>query len=314
MSSPSYTFTGGVSPANYTPNKISDLGNMIGKIAEQIIREVSADDRLALFDKMPVANGDTIEQAIVKLASAESYDSSGAGALTRMTPSISVKMFSDWTRYKFGTTVDVSLMRKVLQTGKGTAELSSKVVGVLGESDKYEKYTQLKNLLQWGRQDKAGKVLVNAGTVAYGTSAIDYKKVLETLKNVVSGMQFVNNSFNTGSVARKTNASDIVILMPYKLKNMIDVDELSGVFNLDKAELKNRIIEIDTDTEEISNKDTYFIYIVDKNAILSYTRLYEMATQLNADGLFWNYFLHAERLYGISPLFDGCYIGVTAEA
>ena len=71
------------------------------------------------------------------------------------------------------------------------------------------------------------------------------------------------------------------------------------VFNLDKAEIRNRIIEIDS-TDNI-------VYIVDRNAILDYTRLYEMVNQLNADGLFYNYFLHVEDLFAISPLFDCCF-------
>ena len=314
MASPSYTFTGGDIPANYTPNSISELGGMLGKVAEQIIREVAADDRLSVFDKMPVDNGDTIEHAIATLASARAYDSTGANALSRTTPGIAVRYFNDWTRAVFDTTVDISLIRKVLQTGKGASDISTKLVSVLGESDKYEKYTQLKNLFKWGRQDQSGKVLKLADTVAYGTNGIDYKGVLESLKNVVSGMQFVNTGFNTGSVNRKTDSRDIFILMPYKLKNKLDVEELAGVFNLDKAEIKNKIIEIDTDVEEISSKDTFVIYVVDRNAILSYTRLYQLADQKNADGLFWNYFLHTERMYGISPLFDACYILVKAEA
>lgn len=313
MASPSYTFTGGAQPADFTPTSVSELGGMLGKVAEQIIREVVAEDRLSVFDKMPVNNGDTIEQTIVKLASARAYDSTGANALSRKTPSLAVRYFNDWTRAVFDTTVDISLIRKVLTSGKGAEELSSKIVSVLGESDKFEKYSQMKNLLKWARQDQSGKVLKLAGTVAYGTTGIDYKGVLTALKNVVSGMQFVNDDFNTGSIKRKTLAEDIFILMPYKLKNMLDVEELAGVFNLDKAELKSKIIEIDVDVEEISSKDTYPIYVVDRNAVLSYTRLYEMADQKNADGLFWNYFLHTERLYGISPLFDGCYILVKAE-
>ena len=298
----------------FTPNSISELGGMLGKVAHQVIREVVADDKLSVFDKMPADNGDTIEQTIVKLASARAYDSTGANALSRKTPSLAVRMFNDWTRAVFDTTVDISLIRKVLVSGKGAAELSSKIVGVLGESDKYEKYTQTKNLFKWGRQDQSGKVLKLAGTVNYGTTSIDYKGVLQMLKNVVSGMQYVNTDFNTGSVNRKTLASDIFILMPYKLKNALDVEELAGVFNLDKAEIKSKIIELDIDTETIGGKSTYPIYVVDRNAVLAYTRLYEMADQKNADGLFWNYFLHTERMYGLSPLFDGCYILVKAEA
>ena len=115
---PTFTFDGGVAPADYVPNKIEDLGNMIGKIAEQVIREVSAEDKLSVFDKMPVDNGDTIEQAVVKLASPRAYDASGANALSRKTPDIIVKMFNTWNRVVYDTTVDISQMRKVLKTGK----------------------------------------------------------------------------------------------------------------------------------------------------------------------------------------------------
>ena len=70
------------------PNSIEELGGMLGKIADQVIREVSAEDKLSVFDKMPVDNGDTIEQAVVKLASPRSYDKTGANALSRKTPAL----------------------------------------------------------------------------------------------------------------------------------------------------------------------------------------------------------------------------------
>ena len=87
------------------------------------------------------------------------------------------------------------------------------------------------------------------------------------------------------------------------MKTALDVDELAGVFNLEKDKIDAKIIEIDAD-------DNY-IYVVDQKAILDYTRLYEMATQLNADGLFYNYFLHVNDLFAISPLFN-TYCIVTA--
>ena len=72
---------------------------------------------------------------------------------------------------------------------------------------------------------------------------------------------------------------------------------------LEKDKIDAKIIEIDDD-------DNY-IYVLDQKAILDYTRLYEMATQLNADGLFYNYFLHINDLFAISPLFN-TYCIVTA--
>ena len=107
----------------------------------------------------------------------------------------------------------------------------------------------------------------------------------------------------------------LIIVMPFYLKNRISVEKLAGVFNLSEAEIKDRMVLVDVEDEKVTvseDGDYYYnyIYILDKQAILSYTRLYEMLSQLNADGRFWNYFLHTERMYGISPLFDACYLKV----
>ena len=309
------TYGNGVAGDNYTPMTIAEMGEMIGKIAYSVIYENSAEDRLAVFDKMPVDKGDTIEQAVAKMAESLSYDSTGAGALSReTTEKFAVRYFNDWTRKKFKKTVDIAEIRKVLSEQIDVSDVSSKIVSSMTEGDKQEKYENVRDLLTWGRQSAdggTGAVLVKAETVNFDSvnSTIDYKGTLVALKNAVSGMKFVNANFNSISLKRRTREEDIYILMPYQLKNKLDVEELAGVFNLDKAEIKDRIIETDTGVEGGS----YYIYVVDKHAILDFTRLYEMMDEKNADGLFWNYYLHTERLYALSPLFDGCYIRVVAQ-
>ena len=303
----------GATPSDFTPNSVADLGGMLCKVAEQVIREVSAEDKLSVFDKMPVDNGDTIEQAIVKLASPRAYDRTGANALTRKTPDVIVSMFNKWNRKVFDTTVDISEIRKVLKTGKGSSDLSTKIVAALSEGDKFDKYTEVKNLLKWARQDGTGKVFKDLGTVELVDGKMDFKSTLVKMKNIISGMQYVNADYNTANLARRTLRDDIYLLIPYGLKNRLDVEELAGVFNLEKDKINAHIIELDLPTETISEVKSYPVYIVDKWAILDYTRLYEMADQKNADGLFWNYFLHTERMYAVSPLFDAVSFFVQTE-
>ena len=309
------TYQGGTDGGSYTPTTITELGAMIGKIAYSVIRENTAQDHLAVFDKMPINKGDTIEQAVVKMAESLSYDEDGDDALKREdSVKFAVKYFKSWTRKKFKKTVDVPEIRKVLSGDTDVSDVSAKIVSSMTEGDKQEKYENVRDLLTWGRQSAdggTGAVLVRAETVAFDSvnSSIDYKEVLVALKNAVSGMKFVNTSFNSISLKRRTRPEDIYILMPYQLKNKLDVEELAGVFNLDKAEIKDRIIETDTGLE---SSRYFYIYVVDKHAILDFTRLYEMMDEKNADGLFWNYYLHTERLYALSPLFDACYIKVDA--
>lgn len=316
MSRVSPTYDDGVGGTNYTPTSISELGGMIGKIAESVIRENSTVNHLAVFDKGLVENGDTIEQAVVLLAESQAYDSTGAHTLDRETSTkFAVKYWNEWTPKAFKKSIDLPLLRKVLTKQVSAADVSAKVVSSLSEGDRQEQYEDIRNMMAWGRQSAdggTGAMLVRAETVAYDTvnDTIDYKKVLVAMKDAISGMKFTNTSYNVGSVKRRTLSEDIFILMPYQLKNRIDVEELAGVFNLDKAEIKDRIIEVDTANES----GYYYIYIVDRWAVLDYTRLYEMLNQLNAEGHFWNYYLHTERLYGLSGLFDACYIKIANTA
>lgn len=309
------TYGKGVGGGDFEPTTITELGGMIGKIAYSVIRENTAQDHLAVFDKMPINKGDTIEQAVVKMAESLAYDEDGEDALKREdSVKFAVRYFKNWTRKKFKKTVDVPEIRKVLSGDLDVSDVSAKIVSSMTEGDKQEKYENVRDLLTWGRQTAdggTGAVLVNAQTVSFDSTnnTIDFKGTLVAMKNAVSGMKFVNTGFNSISLKRRTRPEDIYILMPYQLRNKIDVEELAGVFNLDKAEIKNRIIETDTGIEGGS----YYIYVVDKHAILDFTRLYEMMDEKNADGLFWNYYLHTERLYALSPLFDACYIRVVAQ-
>jgi hypothetical protein len=304
-------FKAPVDGVTYQPNTYAELGEMIGKVAHQIIRQVEAKDPLAVFDKMPVNKGDTIEQAVIKLVEASAYDKTGADALTRATnEKMLVRYFNNWERRKYKQTIDRSELRKVLVEGTSAEDVTTNLVSVLGQSRIDDKFQNVKKLLKWGAT--AGSLaegttaLKSLGTVPAVGGAMDNKGILKKIKNTVKGMKFVNADFNTAGLRRKTNEEDIYIIAPYTLITAIDVDELSGVFNLDKAEVRSRIIEIDS-TDNI-------VYIVDRNAILDYTRLYEMVNQLNADGLFYNYFLHVEDLFAISPLFDGCFFEYGATA
>ena len=288
--------------ASYVPNTYTSFDDMIGKIAHQIIKEVETKNPLAVFDKVPVDNGDTIEEAVVKLIDANAYDPTGAGALSRETAtSVAVRYYNNWQRHTYKKTIDYSIIRKVLTSGKGAEEVADKIVSAMSNSRVHDKFKSLVDLLQWGRtigSYDASTAVIKSGTpIAAGSDGrVDAKAVLRALKNYVKGFTFVDTAYNVPAIKQSSPLENIYIVMNYAMKNALDIDELAGVFNLDKAEIGTRIIEIDEDID--------YIYIIDERAILDYTRLNEMVSQINADGLFYNYFLHIEDLFAISPLFN----------
>ena len=200
------------------------------------------------------------------------------------------------------------MIRKVMTTGRGAEEVADKIVSAMSNSRIHDKFKSLVALLKWGRAigsyDVSTAVIQSSTTIAAGSDGrIDAKAILRALKNTVKGFTFVSTDFNVPALKQSTPLDNIYIVMSYKMKNALDIDERAGVFNLEKTEIGAKIIEIDDDDE--------YIYVLDERAILDYTRLNEMVSQINADGLFYNYFLHIEDLFAISPLFN-TYCIVTA--
>lgn len=311
------TYGKGINTPDYEPNQypVWDPTQMslIGKVAYTIIREVTAKNPLAVFNKRPIDTGDTIEQVVIKLVESEGYDPNGAQALSPdKRDKLAVQYFKNWTKKKYRTTVYPDELRFMVDDIVNKNEIASKLVSVLSESDIQENFEDIKGLLAFGSTAVSGVTpFVNGGTVATKNGTIDYLGFLSTVKKIVKGMKFVNANYNTFGLKRRTRPEDIYIIAPANLITDTDVESLSGLFNLQKAEIYDRIIEIDTDVD--ANGD-YTVYIVDQNALQVVTQTYKMLNQENADGDFWNYFLHVKRLYAISTLFDGVFIKVATQA
>ena len=281
-------YSGGFNAENYNVD-VNEIYPLIEKVARQVLADVEVSDRLALFNKTPIDNGMTIEEFVVKLAESTAYNPDDTNPYKITNPDIAVRYYKDWTHKKFPVTVYDNEIRKILLADGNTARVSASIVASLTKGDIYEKYLNTRGLLKYAFDND----LINKHE---GIVKTNYKEILVAMKDAVSGMSFANADYNKGGIIRETPKNRIYILMPYKIKNRIDVEELAGVFNLDKAEIKNRIIEID----EGDN-----IYIVDEYAVLVYTRLYQMGSMpYNVENLSKNFVLHTDRLYAISPLFD----------
>ncbi len=294
------TYYTGVDGQNYVPNYESEF-DMIGKIAHQFMKDVSATNPLNVFENFTTDNGDTIEQSVTKFVASRAYDATGANALTPdRTAKFAVRYFKDWSREVYQTTVDKAELRKVLIQNRDVADVAERIVSVLGQSDIDDKFNYTKGLLRNAVTNSWELDVTNNNPIDIANNQ-DYKGLLKAIKDTVKGMQYVSTTYNGAGIKMRSNPDDLYIIMPYDIKNALDVDELAGVFNLDKADIKDKIIE----TDDLTNK---YIHIVDKHALIVATRLYELENQKNADSLTWNYFLHVDRMYAFSQLFNSAYI------
>lgn len=299
----SNVFSSGVGGADFEPNVYEQYGDMIGKLARSFIRNVRAKNPLSVFDKGRINNGETIENVVIGLLESAGYDDANALA-NQGEGNIVAEYFNDWLYKRYSVTLKPMTLRKVRPeyAEDDVSDIATRIVGSLDQSAEHDHFKAFKEMLKWGATAGSygeGTALVNKGTIALKNGEIDYKGILKQIKNLVDGMGFVNDGYNAKGIEKSTEKEDIYIVMPFTIKNSIDVDELAGVFNLSKAEIERKLI--------LTDADDNYIYVVDKNAVLSFTRLYEVKSQENAKGNYWNYFLHTERLMALSPLFDAVY-------
>lgn len=277
---------------DYSPNY-----SMVEKIARQMIRSVDTNNPLAWIDKGMVENGVAIEAAVLELASSYGWvgnSQTGTNVNAPSYPSFKTRYFTEWNGKQFKTTTSREQLRKVLLGDKDATDLAQRIVANLTESENYEDYKIMKGLLTDGVT--AGNI-INANETAM---AVD-KDLIIKIKDVVDEMQFVNKKYVKADYNTRTPFERIHIVMPFKVFNKLNVDVLASIFNLEKAELLNKITLIDE-----GNK----VFIVDEFGLGRYTRLFEYTQRYIEDGLYLNSWLTIDRMYITNPLFKMAYIEI----
>lgn len=290
-------YSAGILPEDYDVD-INELYPLIEKVAKQTIATTDISDRLAVFNKAPIANGTTIEEYAVEIAESTAYDATSSNPFVPKNPSIKSVYYKDWTHKKFEVSVYDNEVRKILLADGNVGRVSAEIVASLTKGDIYEKYLATRDMFTYMYTNdlikKSGEILKT-----------NYKGILQELKNTVDGFTFPNADYNMKGIIRETPKERIRILMPYKIKNAIDVEELAGVFNLSKAEVADKIIPIDYGNT---------VYVVDELGVLVFTRLYQMVSMpYDGDNLSKKFYLHTDRLYALSPLFDMYAINIVDE-
>lgn len=294
------SFSAGVSGGSFTPNTYSDYAYMIGKLAKSTIRNVLAKNPLAIFDKGRIENGDTVEDVVISLLESQAYDSTGANTLApKAMTNIYAKYWNDWQKKVYQATLRPDVLRKIRPNNAvdDVSDIASKLLGSLDASAEHEYFVAFKELLTWG---VAQNQISLRSPVPQKDGATDWDGVLVKIKDTIDAFQFVATNLNGANIATRTDKDDIVLVMPYNVVNRLKVENLAATFQLQEKDLDAHLVKTDANDNKI--------YVLDKRAVLAFTRQYEIKDQENAEGNFWNYFLHTERLLSICPLFNAACI------
>ena len=288
----------------------------INVLTNQVIRTMfftrTIDNPLSMFEKGDLSKfGKSLELIYVDLVKGKdftdrfgtSYENEVLAPETMK--NVKVQYLTENSRLKYKVTISTDMLASAFKNENGLSSLANQLVSKMVESYNMDKF-----LMTWKLIDtmKTQKLLC-----VRPTEKNSAKQFTRKVKEVIKNMRFPSNEFNASGVMTKSNPSDLFIIMDTYTSALLDVELLADTYNMSKAEIKSRIVEVPYFKDR-----NRLCLIVDRDKLQIYNTKYASDTVKNGAGLFTNVFLHRWDLFGACD-FANCVelvcddTGVTAQ-
>ena len=285
----------------YTTVRNEFLNSLVNKIAMQDVRARIWDNPLAVLKKGRKPLGFDIESSHINPATDEGFGD-GADLLSKVAPDVKTEYFRLNRQGLYTVTIEENKLRHAMQSWEALEKFTVGIVNTLYSGDFIDEFILMKNTMG----DAILHQRMKTASITPMTDESTGKLLLTALRNASSGMTYPGTSWNayakTGGTGKPVTTwtpkeNQLLIIRSDRL-NFLDVNVLASVFNLSKAQLENRIVEVDN-FGAMTNVNAI---LMDDAALQVWDDMDEMRDFVNPKGLYTNYFWHHWQTYAFSIL------------
>lgn len=279
------------------------LNALVNRICSVVIRDNLYNNPLQFFKKATERYGDITEEIFVAVANAHEYDPRVAEdeVYKREIPNVSTFFHSMNSKLFYKVTIQEDDLRRAFTGENGVQSLIARIVDSLYSGANYDEFEQMKNIFSAARH---GFFYIHTSAPAKAT----IEDITTQIKAASNLLPFMSENYNASGVLTFTPKSRQILLVRTDVDAVMDVSSLAVAFNMDKREFMGRKILVDN--FGAGNEDVYAI-LCDEEFLLVRENNVKFTEQFNAQGIFWNYFLHRWETFSASP-FAGCIAFTTA--
>lgn len=292
---------------------------LINRIGMVLIQNKVLENSWSIFKKGIMEYGEIVEQVFVDIAKPFTYDTEVAEneIYKRVIPDIKSQFYIVNFQKFYKATVEDDTLRKAFLTENGLLDLTDKIIVSLVNGEVNDELLVMKYML--------AKNILNGKLKAVEVPAIstsNAKAVVSTIKGISNKMTFPNTNYNQAGVTNQANKDEQYLICNSDFDSIIDVEVLASAFNMDKAEFTGHRMLVDgfgqldnarldllfgndsdyvplTD-EELQVLDTIPAVLIDKDYFVLLDNKRAMTSKYNEQGLYWNYWLHTWKTFGVS--------------
>lgn len=309
---PSATQTGVANTARYLfdPMNRQYLNDCVWSMVNRIGLTVMAQNEpfknmLSVFKKENLYWGSTVQEIAVKWIKAHGYKDDAEGLLKMHRPEAAVWFYEMNRKDQYPISWTDDELRQAFVDDFGLNRFIAQIMETPRNSDEYDEMNIMLALINHYEQNLGFyKVHLDAAPNDEATA----KTLLKALRATAGRMRFPStqyNALNINDIPAYANPQQMVLLIEPEYLASLDVDALSSVFQLDKADVPYRIIQVPT------------LGIPGAVALLVSTDWYQVRDTLYGTTQFYNpqtlsntMYLNHWGIYGVSP-FTPCALFTT---
>lgn len=276
----------------YASAKNEFLDALINRISLVLIANKMATNKLGIFKKGTIEYGADIEEIFTDIINAQPFnvDVAEAEVFKRNMPDVSA-IFHRVNREDFyKVTIEEGQIKRAFLDAGGLGRLVTSIMNSMYSSDEYDEYVLMKELVT--QYDPHFKAVQIPKVVDQGTAQTFFRAV----KQVSTDFTFMSRDYNAQGVMTKSDKNEQVLLLHKNVETYLNTDLLAWVFNTGRMDFETQIVVLD-DFGSLGNVQAA---LVDKNWFMVYDKLFQTTSQYNAQGLYWNYWLHHHQVLSTS--------------
>lgn len=269
---------------------------LVNRIAYTIAHGRVFNNPLKVFKQNKIDYGSSIQNVAYKWLKAHAYEDDIETLLKMNRPEGVAWYVSQNRRDRYDVTITHDELRTAFLDEYGLNNLAAKIVQLPSNSDEYDEFNIMKNLLAVYETNYG---FTKHKLTAAPTNEATGKEFLTAVMADSGMMQFPStnyNAINVEPIPTFVNMDELILIVTPQTNASIKVNTYAGLFNLSEAEVNARIVQVD------------YLPIPNAVAILTtreifdvHDTLYEMKTFYNPQTLGTNYFLHHWGIYGLNP-------------
>jgi hypothetical protein len=197
----------------------------------------------------------------------------------------------------YKVTVNDALLKRAFLDPNGLSGFINQLMEAPSTSDQWDEFLLTASLFK-EYESNGGFYHVNVPDVAALTSSgDDAKMALRKMRAMAGNLRFLSTQYNAAKMPVSAKPEDLLLFVTPEFNAGIDVEALAGAFNIDRAQMYGKIVELPQSAFGISGCQA--IMTTDDFFVIADT-LFESTSQWNPANLHNNYFLHHHEVISAS--------------